>query len=61
MLKARRSNKKLDSQKTVAGVPEMICTLLLLFPLSLTRKMAKLADSRADAMIVKSTSSKSPA
>jgi len=61
MLNDRMSHRKVDSQKTAAGVPEIICTALLQLSRSLTRNRAKLADSRADAMMVNSTSSRSPA
>lgn len=61
MLKARMSKRKVESQKTEGGVPEIICTLLLQHSLSLTRNRAKLADSNADAMMVNKTSNKSPA
>ena len=55
------SKRKLDIQKTEGGVPEIICTLLLQLSLSRTKNRAKLADSRAEAIIVKRTSSRSPA
>lgn len=61
MLKASKSKRKLDSQNTVGGVPEIIWTLLELFSRSLTRNSAKLAESEANAIIVNRTSSKSPA
>ena len=61
MLKARMSNRKLESQKTEGGVPDIICTLLLQLSLSRTKNSAKLADSKAEAMMVNSTSSRSPA
>ena len=60
MLKARRSKRKVDTQKTEAGVPEIICTLLLLLSRSRTKNSAKLAERSAEAMMVNRTSSRSP-
>ena len=61
MLKDRKSQKNVDNQNADTGVPEIICTSLLLHSRSRTKKRAKLADRSADAIIVKSTSSRSPA
>ncbi len=61
MLKDSRSQRRVDSQKTEGGVPEIIWTALLQLSRSLTRKRAKLADSSAEDMMVNNTSNRSPA